>query len=54
MNRVSGHRLFWPTALILTGVYFLLRNLDVIHVDVFWPLVMIALGLWLILRRAGL
>lgn len=52
VNRVWRPHFFWPALLILAGVYFLLRNLDVIRVDLFWPLVLIAAGLWLILRRA--
>lgn len=52
MNRVWRHEYFWPAALILAGVYFLLRNTGVIRVDLFWPLVLIGAGVWLILRRA--
>ena len=52
VNRVWRHEFFWPAALILAGVYFLLRNTGVIRVDLFWPLVLIGAGVWLILRRA--
>src|SRR5207247_2478307 len=48
------HRLFWPAVLILSGLYFLARNLgwlEWLRADIFWPLVLIAVGAWLILRR---
>ena len=54
MNRLWRHHLFWPSVLILAGVYFLLENLgllDWIRADIFWPLVLIAVGVWLIARR---
>ncbi len=51
VNRAWRHEFFWPVVLILAGLYFLLRNVGVIRVDVFWPLVLIAAGLWLILRK---
>jgi len=46
---------FWPAALIVVGLFFLLRNiglLDWLRADIFWPVVLIALGAWLIVRRA--
>jgi hypothetical protein len=49
------HDYFWPTVLILLGIYFLLRNLgliDWLNGNVVWPVILILLGLWLILRRA--
>lgn len=45
---------FWPAALIVVGVYFLLSNLNLLtwlHAEVAWPVILIGLGLWLILRR---
>lgn len=55
MNRVWGHELFWPSALVVVGVLFLIRNLgwlDWIRGDIFWPLVLIAIGFWFIARTA--
>jgi len=46
---------FWPSVLIVLGIYFLLSNLSLLswlRADIVWPLLLIALGLWLILRRA--
>ncbi len=46
---------FWPTVLIVIGVYFLLSNLQLLswlRSDLVWPLLLIAVGVWLILRRA--
>jgi len=54
VNRVWRHELFWPSALVVVGVFFLVRNLgwlDWIRGDIFWPLVLIAFGVWLIARR---
>jgi hypothetical protein len=51
---VWRHDLFWPTVLVVVGVYFLLHNLNLLEwlrADIFWPLVLIALGVWLIARR---
>jgi hypothetical protein len=48
------HDLFWPAVLVVVGVYFLLRNLNLLEwlrADIFWPIVLIALGVWLIARR---
>ena len=45
---------FWPTVLIVIGVYFLLSNLsllDWLRFDVVWPVLLILLGAWLIIRR---
>jgi hypothetical protein len=45
---------FWPSILILLGVYFLLGNLhylDWLRGDYVWPVFLIILGVWLILRR---
>ncbi len=45
---------FWPAALIVLGVYFLLNNLGLLwwlRGDIVWPIVLIALGVWLIVRR---
>lgn len=50
----TGWGLFWPAALILAGVYFLLSNLGLLswlRGDVFWPVVLILLGVFLIFRR---
>lgn len=44
-----------PLALVLIGVFFLLRNLnllDWLDGKYIWPIVLIVLGAWLILRRA--
>lgn len=46
---------FWPVALIAVGIFFLLRNLNLIDwLDgrYIWPVVLIVLGAWLIFRRA--
>ncbi len=46
---------FWPSLLVLLGVYFLLNNLgflDWLRADIVWPVLLILLGGWLILRRA--
>lgn len=54
MNRLWRHDLFWPSALVVAGIYFLLNNLgwlNWIRADIFWPLVLIAAGIWLIARR---
>jgi drug/metabolite transporter (DMT)-like permease len=43
-----------PLALVLIGVFFLLRNLnllDWLDGKYIWPIVLIVLGAWLILRR---
>jgi hypothetical protein len=51
---VWRHDYFWPSVLVVLGVYFLLRNLgllDWLRADVIWPLILIVLGVWLILRR---
>jgi ABC-type glycerol-3-phosphate transport system permease component len=45
---------FWPAILIVVGIYFLLRNLnllDWLNGDIVWPVLLIALGVWLIVRR---
>lgn len=49
--RQAGGALFF----ILLGVFFLLRELDVLHQDVWhyiWPAALILLGVWLILKPA--
>jgi Domain of unknown function (DUF5668) len=54
MNNFWRHPYFWPSVLILVGVYLLLSNLGFLwwlRADIFWPLVLIAIGAWLILRR---
>ncbi len=46
---------FWPAVLVVLGIYFLLRNLNLIdwlNADIVWPVLLIVLGAWLILRRA--
>lgn len=46
---------FWPSVLVVFGIYFLLRNvglLDWLHAGIVWPVLLIILGAWLILRRA--
>lgn len=50
----SGWGLFLAVALVVVGVYFLLRNLGLISAfsdNLFWPAVLIVLGLLLLLRR---
>ncbi len=45
---------FWPTALVVIGVYLLLSNLGVLdwlRFDIVWPVLLILLGAWLIIRR---
>jgi len=51
---VWRHTYFWPAVLILLGIYFLLRNLDLLdwlNGNIVWPVVLIVLGIWLIVRR---
>lgn len=46
---------FWPSVLIVLGVYLLLSNMGVLgwlRPEIVWPVVLIALGAWLIIRRA--
>jgi cell wall-active antibiotic response 4TMS protein YvqF len=46
---------FWPSALVVVGVYFLLNNLGYLwwlRPEIAWPLVLIGVGVWLIVRRA--
>ena len=46
---------FWPLALVATGIYFLLRNLQLLKWldgNYVWPVVLIVLGAWLIVSRA--
>jgi hypothetical protein len=43
-----------PLALVVIGIFFLLRNLnllDWLDGKYIWPIVLIVLGAWLILRR---
>jgi hypothetical protein len=45
---------FWPSVLIVLGVYFLLNNLGVLwwlKPEIAWPIVLIGFGIWLIVRR---
>ncbi len=54
MNQFWRHELFWPSVLIVAGVYFLLRNLgwiDWLRPDIVLPILIIAFGAWLIVRR---
>jgi hypothetical protein len=47
---------FWPVALVVVGVYFLLRNiglLDWLNGNVVWPILLILLGAWLIVRQSN-
>jgi phage shock protein C len=51
---VWRHDYFWPAVLIVLGIYFLLRNLDLLewlNGNIVWPVILIALGVWLIVRR---
>jgi phage shock protein C len=51
---VWRHAYFWPSVLIVLGIYFMLRNfklLDWLDADIVWPVLLIILGVWLILRR---
>ena len=46
---------FWPLALVVLGVYFLLNNLGWLgwlRPEIAWPVVLILLGGWLLIRRA--
>ncbi len=46
---------FWPSVLVVLGIYFLLNNLGVLwwlEPKIVWPVLLIALGVWLIMRRA--
>jgi hypothetical protein len=45
---------FWPLALVVVGLFLLLRNLkllDWLDGRYVWPVLLIALGAWLIFRR---
>lgn len=45
---------FWPTVLVVVGVYFLLSNVGLLawlRFDIVWPVLLILLGAWLIIRR---
>lgn len=50
---MKGH--FAAIALVLTGTFFLLSNLNLIHVSLFelfsvwWPVILIGMGVWLFL-----
>jgi hypothetical protein len=49
------HQYFWPSVLIVLGVYFLLNNLGVLwwlEFKFVWPVLVIGLGVWLLLRRS--
>ena len=46
---------FWPLVLVLLGIFFLLRNFNLLNWlngNIVWPVVLIILGVWLILRRS--
>jgi hypothetical protein len=46
---------FWPSVLIVLGVYFLLNNMGWLRwldPKVTWPVLVIALGVWLLVRRS--
>jgi hypothetical protein len=46
---------FWPSLLVVLGIYFLLNNLGWLgwlEPKLVWPVLLIALGVWLIIRRA--
>ena len=46
---------FFPVVLVVLGIYFLLRNLDLLDwldANIVWPVILIILGVWLIVRRA--
>lgn len=46
---------FWPSVLVVLGVYLLLNNLhylDWLRPEIVWPVLLILLGGWLILRRS--
>jgi cell wall-active antibiotic response 4TMS protein YvqF len=50
----SGGAFFWPAALIVLGVYFLLSNLGLLwwlRGDVVWPVLLILFGVALIVGR---
>lgn len=54
MRQFWRNELFWPSVLIVAGLYFLLRNLgwiDWLRPDIVVPILIIALGVWLIIRR---
>ena len=54
MRQFWRHELFWPSVLIVVGVYFLLRNIgwiDWLTPEIVLSLLIIALGVWLIIRR---
>jgi hypothetical protein len=46
---------FWPLVLVVLGIFFLLRNFNLLNWlngNILWPVVLIILGVWLILRRS--
>jgi hypothetical protein len=51
---VWRHDYFWPSVLVVLGLYFLLRNLNLLNWlngNIVWPVLLIILGGWLIVRR---
>jgi ABC-type tungstate transport system substrate-binding protein len=55
VKRYWRREYFWPTVLVVLGVYFLLNNLGWLgwlEPKIVWPVLLIALGAWLIIRRA--
>jgi hypothetical protein len=53
-RRGGSNELFWPIALIATGLIWLARNMGWLDRDVPWlPLLLIGLGVYLIVRQNG-
>jgi phage shock protein C len=53
--KIWRNEYFWPLVLVVLGIYFLLRNLNLLDWlggNIIWPVVLIILGVWLIVRRA--
>jgi hypothetical protein len=53
--RIWRNDYFWPLALVAIGIFFLLKNLNLLswlNGNYVWPVVLIVLGAWLIVRRA--
>jgi hypothetical protein len=51
-RRSGSNEMFWPVALIATGLVWLARNMGWLDRDVPWfPLLLIGLGVYLIVRQ---
>lgn len=51
--RSSNRNIVLGVLLILLGVFFLLQNLDVIHIYTWWPIILILIGIGFFMVWAG-